>query len=308
VGRRAGAQGRRARIAPADRHTARFTLAANADGDAEFTFSAGDAGIDPRLVFHYDFEAANPAADASRNERTATIAGTAAAEANVPTALARWSRKSLRLTGGDARLSRMVYPASLPFANSDWTFCAWVRRASNTNDETLLRISDTGMSAPPQAAPTKSAKDKSAPAPAPQPAIASADALSLVRTAKTNQFTVRHTSRANVADVNLSSPVAVKPNEWHHIALSFERRAHNCGDLHLSVDGARVATAKDVAWDLRQGGPVCIGAAQQSFNGWLDDVALFRGRLTPSEIARLASGSVAHLGGLTATQEVRILK
>ena len=47
-----------------DGSTARFTPAAEVTGTSSFDFTVTDLGIDPRLVFHYDFEQANPASAA----------------------------------------------------------------------------------------------------------------------------------------------------------------------------------------------------------------------------------------------------
>ena len=278
----------------ADRRTARFTPAAAFAGSSSFTFTATDLGVDRRLVFHYDFEAANPVsgnavADASLNARPATVAfagvNTPVADASVPTLLAGRSTQSLRLPStpaGGARLTRNVTPSNLNLNNQSWTFATWFRRATEATDDELFYVGSGDGVNP------------------------SGDELEVLCLAGQNTVTVRHSSAANIRDVNFTTADLGASGQWRHLALRFERTSLNAGNLSLYVDGTLAGSAANITWSLKQTTPLVFGGvtagttAARRLNGWLDDLALYRGALAPADIARLAGGaSVAQLGGLT---------
>jgi len=284
----------------ADGKTARFTPAADIAGAGTFTFTAGDAFPDSRLIFHYDFEQADPVAsnvvkDVSSQDRhgTATVAGLAslAGDAAAPAALGSQSMKSLMLTSsnfGGGKISRQVNPANVNLSNGEWTFATWVNRASCADDDFLFYVgSGDGYGG-------------------------NGDELQLYMPAQAKRIALLHISGNGSVDVNLSTAATVDANEWHHVAVQFERTSFNTGNVRLYLDGALAGTTTGVTWALNQTDPVFIGGPalnsvfSRCFAGRLDDVALFRGKLSAAEIAELATGSVAQLGGLKVSQTVQV--
>jgi autotransporter-associated beta strand protein len=283
-----------------DGRTARFTPSAQFSGPSTFTFSAGDSFVHPRLVFHYDYEGADPVAggqvlDMSTNLRhgAVTVAGlaSAAGDAATPASLGGQSAKSLRLTGsnsGSARFSRNVYPATLDLANGTWTFSTWFNRASLADDDILFYVGDgAGFGG-------------------------SGDELQLHLPAQAKTLVLRHTNAANTVDANLVSPATVDVNQWHHAAVTFEKNGHYTGILKLYLDGKLSGSVAGLTWALKQSSPLVIGGPavtstmNRSFNGWLDDTALFRDVAGADAVKELAEASVARFGGLKVSQTVTV--
>ena len=277
-----------------DGHTARFTPAAAFAGSSGFEFTATDVGIDPRLVLHYDFEQANLTRDASGNARPATVSaigtGSATDSASVPAALADHSTKSLRLTNGSvgsAKISRQLYQANAHLTNGSWTFATWFNRASYADDDFLLSIgTGDGFGG-------------------------DGDELQLYCESQKQTLRLLHFSATNVQDINLTV-TGVLTNTWRHAAIRFDRTSQNTGNVTLFLDGQPVGTASNITWALKQDSPIIIGGPakptvlSRDFNGSLDDVALFRGTLTDSEIRDLATSPVVHAGGLKLSQSVAV--
>ncbi len=273
-----------------DGHTARFTPAAPFVGNADFEFSATDIGIDPRLVLHYGFEQADITQDASGNARPATIStigtGSAFVEASVPAALTDHSSKSLRLANGSvgsAKLSRQLYQANAHLSNGSWTFSTWFNRANYADDDFLLSIGNgDGFGG-------------------------DGDELQLYCEAQKQTLRLLHYSSTNVLDINLTAS-GVSTDTWHHAAIRFDRTSLNTGNITLFLDGQAVGTATNITWALKQESPIIIGGPakptvlSRDFNGSIDDVALFRGTVTDSEIRDLATSPVVHSGGLELSQ------
>jgi hypothetical protein len=286
----------------ADGHTARFSPATNYYGPAGFGFTATDYGTDPRLVLNYNFQApntltSNVITDVSGNARPATVvnvgAGGAAYNPSVPPALGLDLSQSLRLTqtnGIDAAcLSRMVTPVNLNMTNGSWTFVTWFQRATSTNDNFIFYVgSSKGFGG-------------------------SGDELQLYCPGKTNSVELRHWNTNNLIDIDLPSATTVGTNEWHHVAVVFQHVADGSNNLALYLDGGAVATSSNITWALRQDFPLVFGGHNSTtsrvyrwFNGSLDEVALFRGALSPAEIAQLATRTVSHFGGWTVTNSVSV--
>ena len=277
-----------------DGRTARFTPAATFSGSSGFEFTATDVGIDPRLVLHYDFEQADLTKDASGNARPAAIStlgtGTALGNASVPAALANHSAKSLRLTSsgvGSAKISRQLYQANAHLSNGSWTFSTWFNRADYADDDFLLSIgTGDGFGG-------------------------DGDELQLYCESQKQTLRLLHYNSSNVQDINLTA-TGVLSNTWQHAAIRFDRTSQNTGNVTLFLDGQPVGTASNITWALKQDGPVFIGGPakptvlNRDFNGFIDDVALFRGTLTDSEIRELATSPVVHAGGLKLTQSVAV--
>jgi autotransporter-associated beta strand protein len=284
-----------------DGRTVRFTPSANFSGAGSFSFAAGDQFPHARQILHYSFDQPDPVAgnsitDVSTVNRhgTLSVAGlaSAAGDTNTPAALGRHSTKSLRLTSsgvGSARFSRQVNPASLRLANEDWTFGTWFNRMSHADDDFICYVGSGGGFG------------------------GSGDELQVYCPAQQRTVALRHYSTNGTLDVNLVSAATVGTNEWHHLAVSFERMAHNRGHVRLYLDGVLSGTASNVTWALNQAGPIYFGgpAANTVFNrnysGLLDDLALWRVRFEDGAIARLASGPAARLGGLEVSNTVNIV-
>ena len=278
-----------------DGHTARFTPAATFSGNSSFEFTATDSGIDPRLVFHYDFEQADLTRDASGNARHSNIStlgtGSAIANSSVPAALADHSTRSLRLTNsnvGSSKISRQLYQANAHLTNGSWTLATWFNRADYADDDFLLSIgTGDGFGG-------------------------DGDELQLYCESQKQTLRLLHYSTSGAQDINLTA-TNVLTNTWRHAAIRFDRTSQNTGNVTLFLDGQPVGTASNVTWALKQSNPIIIGGPakptvlNRDFNGSIDDVALFRGTLTNSEILELANSPVVHAGGLKLTQSVTIL-
>jgi hypothetical protein len=287
----------------ADGHTACFTPAANYAGSAGFAFATTDFGIDPRLVLYYNFQlpdtlSTNTILDVSGNGRSANVvsvgAGAAAYDPSTPPALSPFSAQSLRLTqinngATAAALARTVTPGNLSMTNGSWTFATWFQRATQTNDNFIFYAGDSNGFG------------------------GSGDELQLYGTGNTNTVEVRHYNANGILDIDLVTAGVANTGQWHHVALVFQHVADNTNNLTLYLDGAPVATASNVTWALRQDFPLVFGGHNSTtskvyrwFNGWLDELALFRGALTPAEIARLATCTVSQFGGFTVTNSVAV--
>ena len=285
----------------ADGKTARFTPAANFSGEGSIAFSAGDSFPDHRLIFHYDYEQADPVAgnlvtDVSSQDRHGAAASLGlagfASDSSVPAALGTGttSTKSLRVTGsnlGIAKISRQVHPATLNLSNGDWTFATWFKRTEYKDDDIVFYVgAGTGLGG-------------------------NGDELQLFLPAQERTLKLRHYNASGVQDMELASAAEVDSGAWHHAALRFTRTAHNSGSVALFLNGQAVGNTT-ITWALNQTGPVFVGGPAQNsvlsrgFNGWIDDTALFRGALSAAEIRELAEASVAQLGGLKLAQSVQV--
>ncbi len=285
----------------ADGYTAQFTPAANFSGTGSFTFAAGNQFPHARQIFYYDLQetnltASNSIPDASTENRNGTLnivgLASATADTNTPPALGAHSTQSLHLVSsgfGAARLSRQVYPASLPMANEDWTFSTWFCRSAYADDDIIFYVGTGGGFG------------------------GSGDELQLYCPAQTRTIALNHYNTNNVLDVNLVSAAAVNTNEWHHVAVTFQCVAFNTGNVRLYLDGALAGVVSNVTWSLKQSGPLYFGGPavnkvfSRNFNGWLDDLSLWRWQFPDADIARLATGPATRLGGLEVTNTVTII-
>ena len=284
-----------------DGHTARFIPAANWVGPASFAYAVIDNGEDPRLFFHYSFEPPDAAGegyatDNSGHLRDATLAavgsGTFAYSGNTPFPL--YSAAALSLSpgpNGGARLVRFISsPAELNLSDSDWTFACWFERAATTNHDFLVYLGgDNGFGG-------------------------GGDELQLYCPNGSSTLALQHYDTNNTLDVSVASGGSAGIGQWHHAALVFQRTNTDAGLLRVYLDGTQVA-ATNVVWHLQQQqAPLIFGGHNSTsssvdrwFNGALDDLALFTNALAASDIARLARGTVAHFGGLSATNSVSVI-
>ncbi|MCB1131966.1 MAG: hypothetical protein KDN05_12610, partial [Verrucomicrobiae bacterium] len=282
-----------------DGRTARFTPAANFSGTAGFAFTATDVGNDHRHALYYDFEQADPVAggkvtDVSGNDRDGTLAligtGSAAGDAAVPAAIANQSSKSLRLTNssvGSAKISRQLHQGNIHLSNGDWTFATWFKRESYANDDFLFHVgTGDGFGG-------------------------DGDELQLYCAAQSGNIRLLHYNSSNSLDVDINT-TGVRIGEWNHVAVRFKRTALNTGDVTLFLNGSPVGTTSNVTWALKQDTPVTFGGPAKNsvlsrdFNGWIDDLVLFRWDLTDADVQNLATTPVAHSGGLSLEQTIQV--
>lgn len=286
-----------------DGHTASFTPSGNYSGTAGFSFSTTDYGIDPNLVFYYNFAlpdtlSSNIIADVSGNARNASIVsvgtGAAAYNASVPGSLAPFIGQSLQLgqnnNGADAvALARTVTTGNLSMTNGSWTFVTWFNRTTMTNDNFIFYAgSGDGFGG-------------------------NGDELQLYCPANTNLIALSHWNASNVQDIAIAPTNAVGTNEWHHVALVFQRISDGTNNVNLYLDGGLVGTASNVVWALKQNYPLVFGghasastATYRWFDGRLDDLALFRGALSSNDIALLTTRTVSHFSGWTVTNAISV--
>jgi autotransporter-associated beta strand protein len=287
-------------VLQADGRTARFTPAPGHRGPASFGFTARAAGVDPsRLVFLYDYEddflSNNWIADVSGHRLTGIVSttgsGTRSLDSETPAALAGVSSRSLKLDESGNSAARFTHDVTLSehdMSDADWTFATWARRASTTNHDMVLYFgSGDGFGG-------------------------SGDELYLFFPAGSNTVRLHHYNASNALDLDLTSPATATAGAWHHLAVSFTRTGLNTGIVRLYLNGALAATSSPVTWAIKQSSPMVIGGNNSTsapgperwFNGRLDDSALFNRVLSESEVASLASQSVRHFTGLSASATV----
>lgn len=97
-------------------------------------------------------------------------------------------------------------------------------------------------------------------------------------------------------DVDIGSSGKMNLNAWHHMAMTFTASGLNDGTGLLSfyVDGALIGTDNSFTLGTNNSfffGGQGSGTADRNFIGYLDDMALFGGVLTASEVTNLANGS-----------------
>lgn len=280
----------------ADGKTVRFTPAADFSGASTFSITAGGPFPDHRFIALYDNEGTAIGKDASTNERHATssVGGIASAArvTDVPAATANPDNtRSLHLTSGSfgsAKVSKQIAPATLNFSNHDWTFATWFKRDSYADDDFLFYIGDgDGFSG-------------------------DGEELQVWLPVQSKTVAVRHYNAANAQTFSLTSAAKVATDEWHHVAVQFERTSHNTGVVKLWLDGELAGTSASVTWALKQTGPVFFGGPSANtvltrcFNGWMDDTLIARGALTADDMAQLASASAAHLGGAKLSHTISV--
>jgi hypothetical protein len=278
-----------------------FNAPTNYFGPAGFAFSARDRGFDPRLLFYYDFDppdttADGLAADRSGNARNGDLekygTGFFAYETNdVPPTLGGLSAVSLRLgetsNTNSARLLRELRTAEYNLNNADWSFTTWFRRETSSNDDFLFYTGPgTGNGS-------------------------NDEELQIYMQSGGNRVRVRLYNVSNGIDMELLGPTTALTDQWHHVALTYDRTNTNRGDFRLYFNGALAASSNAVVFNALQtnivvGGHAGTNNTQRWFNGSFDEVALWRAVLAPQDIAFLQTNTVAYLGGLSATNAITL--
>lgn len=282
-----------------DGHTARFTPAAGFAGAASFAFEVTDAGVPEDLLLHYGFEPPDEAGDAlatdgSGNGRDGALAalGTGAfgyvSGASFPLFNASALALSQSGTAGAARLTRALPAAEYNLSDSDWSFAGWFWRATRTDDDFIFYIgTDNGFSG-------------------------GGDELQLYCPSGADTVRLNHYNSANAQDLGLASGATAKTGAWHHVAMTFSRTNASAGIVRTYLDGAAFGTPAGVGWALKQdrplvfGGHASGGSYERMFNGRLDDLALFGRALSAPDVSALASRTLSHACGLTASNAVAV--
>jgi autotransporter-associated beta strand protein len=276
----------------ADGHTARFTPTPGYTGVPAFDVVATDAGPDPRTVLIYDFErpdasATNTAPDGSGLGRDGTFdvigTGSATLQTNIAVAFAREGRSlDLAENGGAnaARLSRVLATSEITFNTDDWTITGWFRRRDNANEDMLWHLNSGD-------------------------GFGSNEELYLMAHGASS-LSLSHFPGPDVSIVSNGVTAGV----WHHFAVT-----RNGATLSLYLNGVLVGSDDTFTLAINQTYPLIFGGhmdtsatyAPRWLDGGLDELAVFRAALTPSEIAELAEGmTVRHLGGLSATGTITL--
>ncbi len=284
----------------ADGVTARFTPFSNFVGTATFTYTARDTAADPRLFLHYDFEQGSLAtnqlvADRSGHARDGTFetfgTGLGLLTNATPAALARVTGQALLLREGGnfngARLCRAVTTNEFTFSDRSWSFSGWFNRAAQTNEDFIFYLGKGD-------------------------GFGANEELQLYGYPNASTLGLRHYIGEATTDVDLNA-TGIPVGTWHHVAVTFERTGTKTGTMALYLDGQQKGSDSALTLNLDQTGPVTFGghyaanvAVTRWFNGMLDDLAVFDGALSASEVAALAAGSVGHFGGQVATNTVTV--
>ena len=281
-----------------DGHTARFTPAPNYSGAASFQIVARDQSLGSRMLFLHDFEPPDVATDAKSSDlsnfnRTGTleIAGVGGEYSYAADVIpgAPFSTQSLSLneaTTGAARIRHTLASTDLDYNDADWSFSAWVKRASRTSDDIIFHLG-VGDGFGPDAE------------------------LQLYFPANSDTLKVGKYGAAGL--LNEAVGPAIPIGTWHHITLTYDRTATTTGTLALYVDGFAYGTVASVAMDVSQSAPLYIGGAYSTtsgldawFDGSLDDVTLQTGVTGRAEIWGMAHMGTQHYHGLSATGSVTI--
>ncbi len=281
-----------------ERRTARFAPATNFIGSASFVYTVSDRALDPRLILYYDMEQASVAnggavADASGNGRDGTLdvvgSGVAALTNSTPEPVVSSQALLLReqANNNGARIRRQVGTNELDFSNESWTFSGWFWRAAQTNEDFLFYIGNGD-------------------------GFGSNEELHLFGASGSPSLQLQHFVGQSVADIDLSAGDA-SVGAWHHVAVTFARTNAAAGVMSLYLDGTLRAADNAFALNVDQTVPVIFGGHQNPgyavtrwFNGIVDELAVFSGALSSNEVATLATRSVGHFGGASATNSVAV--
>lgn len=281
-----------------DGHTARFTPAPNYNGAASFRMVTRDQSLGPRLLFLYDFEPPDVFTDAKSTDqsnfnRTGTletggVGGEYAYTTDVPPVMAPWSTQSLSLTEagtGAARLRRTLTATDIDYNDADWSFSAWVNRATNDTEDFVLHLgSGDGHGTEAE--------------------------LELFFSAGTN--TLRLQKWGSTLEKELVGP-NLPIGEWHHITLTYDRTGIDTGTFALYVDGFAYGSVASVAMNVSQSASLKVGGHNSTtasldrwFNGQIEDMQFQSGINGRAEIWGLAHFSSRHYNGLSAASTVNI--
>ena len=283
----------------ADGHTARFTPAANYHGAASFFLTTRDQSLSSRTLFLYDFELPDTTADGkitdqSNYNRTATFetAGTGGEysyQNDAPSFIAPYDAQAVSLTEvgtGATRIRKTLSADEHDYNDTDWTFSAWVKRASRDSDDFIMHLGEGD-------------------------GYGTTRELQLYFTGNTDRLKLGKYGAAGLEQELIGPYITV--GAWHHVAVVYDRTATNVGTFYLYVDGFLSASAASVAMDVNQTFSTYIGGAQSTaagiagwFDGRLDDVMLLGTASSHAEVWGLAHMGTRHSLGLVATGTVNV--
>jgi hypothetical protein len=284
----------------ADGRSARFIPAPGFNGGASFRLVSRDRSLDAATVMLYDFEPDaqgdiirnGTVPDLSNFNRSGTLEsagnGEYSAVADVPSPLAPHSTAALNLTetsSGAARRTCSYSASELNWNDSDWTFCAWVKRNHAATEDFVFHFGG-GDGHGPQ------------------------EELHLSYAAGSQELRLQKFSAAGAQAGIVQA--GIPAGEWHHVSVTFDRTAMNTGTLALFVDGFLAGAAPDVVMALDQTRGAVFGGHAESteitrwMDGRLDDVMIAGAVLSRAQLRALATMGAAHVLGLSATDTVPV--
>ena len=283
-----------------DGHTVQFAPPANYSGTASFNYSVNDQWLDQRLLFYFDFQAANWTNFAEPNDVSGrwhdgtfdtSGGGVYSNTPTAPGALAQFLAQSARFVGGTssgARLTRGISTPEWNCSQTNWTFTGWFRCESLAANNYIFYIgngSGTG---------------------------GSGDELVLYADTSRNLI-LKHWNTSSANDLTLTASGVVNTGVWNQVAVTFTTTNGSSGTVQLYLNGAQVGSQANEAWNLNQTMPMRFGAHAQSpsssapwFNGELAEIAMFKAALSPAQISLLTNHAVAYWGGGVATNRVTL--
>lgn len=285
-----------------DGHTLRFTPAPFFNGTASFRLTSRDQSLSSATALLYDFEpdssgtgvSSGKAADRSNFNRIGTIEAVGTGEysgvSDVPPALAPHSTTALSLTengtAGAAKLKRTFALTDLDWNDADWTFCAWVKRASTATEDFVFHLGDGD-------------------------GHGSQDELELYFSSGGNALKLQKWNSGGL-QAEVVHP-GVPAGEWHYLSIVYDRTATATGTLSLYVDGFLAGTTAAVPMAVLQTRSMVVGGHADNastldrwLDGSLDDVMVSRSVLSRATLRQLATMGSAHQLGLADSDTVTV--
>src|SRR2546421_502884 len=218
-----------------------FTPASNYVSSSLFPYAVTDMGRDSRMLLYYRFHPSDLAldgtvADASGNGRDGlllSLGGGIFAFANTaPFPLFNQTSLQLVQSGSNsaARLTRDITDVGL--SDRSWTFGCWFLRATTNDEDFLFYVGDGNGHG------------------------GSGDELEIYGSTDQSVW-LAHYNILGLPDARLAS--GKLSNQWHHVALTFERTNNCSGWLRFYVDGIIISRPLDITWALNQGQPLVVG-------------------------------------------------
>ena len=281
-----------------DGHTVQYAPPANFAGTASFNYTINDQWLDARLLFYFDFQAANWTNAAEPNDVSGrwhdgtfdtSGGGVYSAAPTAPAALAPFLSQSARFVGGTssgARLTRGISTPEWNFSQTNWTFSGWFRCESLAANNDIFYVgSGNGTGG-------------------------NGDELVLYCDTGHN-LVLKHWNTSSANDLTLTAGGGVNTGAWNQVAVTFTTTNGSSGSVQLYLNGSLAGSQANVAWNLNQSLPMRFGAHALSpsssapwLNGELAEIALFKAALSPAQISLLTNHTVAYWGGGVATNNV----
>ena len=225
------------------------------------TAASSTASVD--LVGYWDFN--DRTADLSGSGNDAVLEG-ATYDADVPLALA--GGKSVQFTAVDGEFVEVPDAPELRL-NDKFTLSAWMK-STNLNQSQVYLISRNTAYANPYGAPSKQ--------------------YAVIYEYVDNRVEFFGPSLISGSDPRPGSQVPIADANWHHVAYTYDGQTWSG-----FVDGTVVfSTPRTFALDNTFASSWFFGTANPDvgfYSGFLDDIAMWNGALSPEQVAALAAGS-----------------